>query len=171
MISSSSHCAGNRQPHSTTLAVAPAPVYAELVARLGLAGWWKKNVNIVNAAIRHLRRERKGCISCNKKVVASIVLQFERVTTAGYQANDRTANGESRLRACNLYIRDVPAHSAGAVRDKTGLCRNRGLSQYGDGVRGTSGYRRWQCKRKVTFRCRRPGNCYFRCPAGPARIQ
>jgi hypothetical protein len=113
----------------------------ELVAALDLAGWRKKNLNVVNAAICHLRGKRKCCISGNKQIVARVVLQFQAVAGAGNQANDRTANSEGRLRACNLDVCDVSAHSACAVGNKTRLRRGGGLGENRDGISGTRGNR------------------------------
>src|SRR5712671_8159592 len=91
-------------------------------------------------------REGKAGVAGHEKIVAGVVLQLKRVAGAGNQSHHRTANGETRLRAANLYIRNIALDSAGAVHHRTDLRRNGRLGQNGHGVGHVRCKRR--CKRE-----------------------
>jgi hypothetical protein len=126
----------------------------EFIARLRLAVWRKKRQHIVNSAICHLCRERKGSVPGDKEVVTRIVLQLESVARTLDKTYDRSTDGETRLRAYNFDVGDVPFYGTGAVHHSADLGRGGRLGQDCNRIGGPDGNRR----RKREWDVPRAGN-------------
>src|SRR5579872_1572311 len=114
----------------------------EQVTWLGLAARRQEHRDVVNTAIGYRRRKREDSVPSNKGIVSRVKLQFEGVPRSSDQADNGATHGEAWLRAYNLYVGDVPAHSPSAVYNSAGLRRLGRLRKNGDRISSAGGNRR-----------------------------